>query len=111
VYKVHEVENTIVNAVTDQIANQAQVAAEGAAKGVMERISDVYGQFIGIFPEQYQWVVSLLLILAIASFLWNMIKRNWLWVVLLVVLFPGLLPMLKNVFDSLTALFTGKPSA
>lgn len=104
-------ENTIVNAVTDKIADQAQAAAEGAAKGVMERIFDVYNQFISIFPEQYQWVVSLLLILAIASFLWNMIKRNWLWVVLLVVIFPGLLPMLKNIFDSLTALFTGKPSS
>lgn len=101
--------NTIVNAVTNQITNQAHAAAEGATKGVMERIFDVYNQFIGIFPEQYQWVVSLLLVLAIASFLWNLIKRNWLWVILLVVLFPGILPILKNIFDSLTALFTGKP--
>ncbi len=104
-------ENTIVNAVTDRIANEAQQAAEGATKGVMERLFDVYNQFIGIFPDQYQWVVSLLLVLAIASFLWSLIKRNWLWVLLLVVLFPGILPILKNIFDSLTALFTGKPSS
>jgi len=101
-------DNEIVNAVTNTVVNQAQAAAEGATKGVMERIFGVYNQFIGVFPEQYQWVVSLLLVLAIASFFWKMIKRNWLWVVLVVVLFPGILPILKNVFDSLTAMFTGK---
>lgn len=101
-------EDQIVNTVADKVADQAQQAAEGAAQGAVSRIFDLYNQFISVFPEQYQWVVSLLLILAIASFLWNLIKRNWLWVVLLIVIFPGVLPILKNIFDSLTALFTGQ---
>ncbi|MFH0905456.1 MAG: hypothetical protein V1826_01935 [bacterium] len=104
-------DNQIVNAVTKEVAGQAQQVADAAAKGIIERIADAYNHFVGIFPEAYQWIVSLILILAIASFLFSLIKRNWLWVVLLVVLFPGLLPILKNLFDSLTVLVTGKPQS
>ena len=104
-------EEAIGEAIVDGVANQAQQVAETAAVGFMERISDAYGLFIGMFPEAYQWVVSVLLVLAIAAFLWNLIRKNWLWVVLVVVLFPGILPMLKNVFDSLTTLFTGSSSS
>lgn len=100
-------ENTIGEAIANQVADQAKAATANASVGFMERTSNAYGSFIGMFPEEYQWVVSLLLALAIAAFLWNLVKKNWLWLVLLLILFPGILPILKNIFDSLTALFTG----
>jgi hypothetical protein len=103
-------ENAIGEAIANQVADQAKLAAETASVGFMQRISDAYGAFIGMFPEQFQWIVSILLILAIAAFLWNLIKKNWLWLILLVVLFPGILPILKNIFTSLAALFTGQPT-
>lgn len=94
------------------ITNALQGAGEGAAEqitqGFFERIFALYNQFISIFPEQYQWIVSIIIILAVASFLWNLIRKNWLWVILLVVIFPGALPVLKNIFDSLAKLFIGK---
>lgn len=102
-------DDQIGNAIANVAADQAKQAANAAAKGMFERLSDAYNSFINLFPDQFQWIVSLILILAIASFLFKMIKKNWLWIILLFVLFPGLLPILKNVFDSLTALVTGKP--
>ncbi|MDD5605744.1 MAG: hypothetical protein PHR51_00165 [Patescibacteria group bacterium] len=101
-------ENTIGEAVVNQVAGQAQQAAETATAGFMQRIFDAYNGFIGIFPEAYQWVVSIILVLAVAAFLWSLVKKNWLWIVLVIVLFPGILPVLKNVFDSLTVMFTGQ---
>ena len=99
----------VVNAAVDAASKQAKEAANSAAKGMFERLSDAYNSFINLFPDQFQWVVSLILILAVASFLFKLIKKNWLWMILLVALFPGILPVLKNIFDSLTALVTGKP--
>lgn len=87
----------------------AQAAADQATKTFLQRISDGYHQFVSAFPEQYQWIVSLLVLLAVASLLFNLIRKNILWLVLLAVLFPGILPVIKNFVDSLTALLTGKP--
>ena len=101
--------NEAANTITNAVADQAKEAANAAAKGFIERLFDVYNSFISIFPEQYQWVVSLILVLAIASFLFNLVRKNWLWLILIVVLFPGILPLLKNIFDSLTVLLVGKP--
>ena len=101
--------NEIANTLTDAVADQAKQAANEVTKGFMERLFDVYHSFITIFPEQYQWVVSLILVLAIASFLFNLIRKNWLWLILVAVLFPGILPLLKNIFDSLTIMMVGKP--
>ncbi|RLC37846.1 hypothetical protein DRH29_00305 [candidate division Kazan bacterium] len=100
-------EDTIVNSIANTIADKAQEAAEGATQTIVDRIYGAYNSFIGIFPEQFQWVVSVILVLAIAAFLYNQIKKHWLWIVLAVVIFPGILPMLKNIVVSLTAMFTG----
>lgn len=102
-------ENQIVNVVVDAAADQAKATATTAAKGVVERIFDLYNAFITLFPDKFQWVVSTIIVLAVAAFLFNLIKKNWLWLILLIVVFPGILPILKNIFDSLTALFIGKP--
>lgn len=101
-------DNQIINAVVNTAADQAKQAANAAAKGMFERVFDAYNAFVQMFPEKFQWVVSLLIILAVASFLFKLIKKNWLWAILVVILFPGIVPVLKNVFDSLTAMLIGK---
>ena len=94
-------ENEIVNTITNKIT-------EEATKGFFERIFELYNSFITIFPDQYQWVVSAIIFFAVAGFMWNLIKRNWLWLILLVVVFPGVLPILQNIFNSLSQMFIGK---
>ena len=93
------------NAIVNTLANQV---TEEATKGFFERIFAIYNQFISIFPVQYQWVVSVVIFLAVAGFMWNLVKRNWLWLILLVVVFPGVLPVLQNIFNSLAQMFVGK---
>lgn len=96
----------------NQLINDlANTVTQEAATGFFERIFDVYNSFIIIFPLEYQWVISVIIFLAIAGFMWNLIKKNWLWLVLIIVVFPGLLPVLQNIFTSLSAMFVGKPIA
>lgn len=98
----------ITNAIVDTVKDKAVEASEEAAMGFFERIFDLYNQFISVFPEQYQWIISVILILAIAGGLWNLIRKNWLWLALLIVVFPGILPILQNIFNSLSKMLIGK---
>lgn len=104
-------EDAIGNAIVNQVAGTAQQVAENATAGFVERLFTAYNSFITMFPEQFQWVISIIIVLAIAAFLWKLVQKNWLWIILVVVLFPGILPVLKNIFDSLTVLFTGQSSS
>jgi hypothetical protein len=102
--------NDALNEAVKQAATDvAKEAGETAVKGFWERIFVAYHGFIGMFPDQFQWIVSLVIVLILASLVWSLVKKNWFWIILLFALFPGLLPVLKNIFDSLTTLLVGKP--
>jgi hypothetical protein len=85
----------------------AKQVGQYAAETFLQKIFVMYHNFVGMFPDKYQWIVSLFILLAVASFLWKLIRKNILWAVLLIILFPGYLPILKNLFDSLTSLIIG----
>ena len=95
-------------AATAAVTQAAKDQGQKAAMGFFEKLFAAYQVFIDKFPPQYQWVVSLIIGLAIAAFLWNLIRKNWLWIVLAILLFPGILPILKNFFDSISLLLMGK---
>ncbi len=98
-----------MNEQQSEVVNElAQAAAQQAAIGFFEKIHIAYNQFVDKFPEEYQWLVSLIIIAIVVIGLLNLIRKNLLWFILAVVLFPGILPVLKNLFDSLTLAFTGK---
>lgn len=101
-------ENELSKVLAEEASKQAAELGRQAAMGFFERIFVAYNALLDKIPEPYQWVVSLVVILAIINFAWRLIRRNWLWIVLAVVMFPGLLPVLKNFFDSLTVLLVGK---
>lgn len=84
-------------------------AGQQAAIGFFERIFVAYNALLDKIPEPYQWIVSLVIIVAIVNFAWRLIKQNFVWIILAILLFPGLVPILKNIFDSLTVLLVGKP--
>lgn len=86
----------------------AQSAAEQAAVGFFEKIYIAYNQFVSKFPEEYQWLVSLIIIIMVLVGLLHLVRKSLIWIILAIILFPGILPVLKNLFDSLTLVFTGK---
>ncbi|MEZ4210588.1 MAG: hypothetical protein R3B38_02665 [Patescibacteria group bacterium] len=99
--------NDLQTAAQDALTEAAKDAGEKAAMGFFETIISAYHNFISQFPEEYQWIISLVIGIAVAGSLWNLIRRNWLWIVLAIFLFPGILPVLQNIFNSLTVLLTG----
>jgi len=68
----------------------------------MDQIFSIYNQFLGYFPDNLHGFVSLALAVLIVIGILKVIKREFIYIVLLVVLLPASLPILKNIWDSLS---------
>lgn len=66
----------------------------------MSQIYDIYNQFMSIFPENLRWAVSLTLAILVIYSIFQVIKRNFIFIILLVILLPASLPILDNLWDS-----------
>ncbi|MFZ2523176.1 MAG: hypothetical protein WAW92_02205 [Minisyncoccia bacterium] len=70
----------------------------------LQRAQDIYTQFLNNFPIQYQPVVSVIIGVFIVYVVYRIIKRDFIFIVLLVVLVPASIPVLKSVWLGLVTL-------
>lgn len=63
----------------------------------MEFLYRAYDTFISNFPVQYQGIISLGLLAVIIITVFQLVRRNLLWLILLVILVPASLPILSNI--------------
>jgi hypothetical protein len=71
--------------------------------GYLGQISSLYDQFLGYFPEQFRVAVSLALALLLVYAVYQVIKKNFIFIILLVLLLPPSVPILKNIWDNVFA--------
>ena len=60
-----------------------------------------YDQFLNLFPANWHGPISLILLLAIAGTIWHVLRKSGLWLILLIVLVPALVPVLKDIGKTL----------
>ena len=65
----------------------------------MDQIFSIYNQFLSFFPEHYHGLVSLVLAGVLAYAVFKVIKRQFIYIVLLIILLPASIPILKNIWD------------
>ena len=68
----------------------------------MDQIFSIYSQFLSYFPENLHGVVSLGLAALIAIGIYKVIRRDYIYIILLAVLLPASVPILKNIWLSLS---------
>ena len=75
---------------------------------------NVYDSFIGFFPPELQWVVTLLILLGVIGVFVAMVRHNILLIVIVIILLPFLIPVLArfiqdilNFFRHLIGILTG----
>jgi len=71
----------------------------------MEQIYSIYNQFLSYFPSNLHGLVSLALAAVIAIGVIKVIKREFVYIILLVVLLPASVPILKNIWESVYNIF------
>lgn len=67
----------------------------------MEYLQDLYNQFLGFFPSFLHPVISIIVVIFLVYSIVQALKRNFIWLILLVILLPASIPILKNIVDVL----------
>jgi hypothetical protein len=67
----------------------------------MDQILSIYNQFLSYFPTQLHGLVSLALAILIVIGIIKVVRRDFIYIILLVVLLPASWPILKNIWASL----------
>lgn len=66
----------------------------------MNQILDLYNQFINVFPHGWQWAVSVTLAVLLALAIYKVVKRHFVYIILLIVLLPASVPIFKNIWEN-----------
>jgi len=66
----------------------------------MDQIVSIYNQFLSFFPTSTHGVVSLILAILIVYSIFKVLKHNFIWLILLVILLPASQPILKSIWEA-----------
>lgn len=66
----------------------------------MEFLFQAYDVFINNFPSQYHWIISLGLLAIIVIGLFQLIRKSLLWLFLLILFVPAVIPILSEIGQS-----------
>jgi hypothetical protein len=72
----------------------------------MDSIYQIYQQFLSNFPPSIHPLVSIGLAVLIIYGIIKVVQRDFVYIILLVVLLPASLPILKNIWASLASIIT-----
>ena len=66
----------------------------------LDQIYSLYYQFLSYFPENYHGIISLALAVLLVVAIFKVIKKNFVFIIVLVLLLPQAVPILKTVWES-----------
>lgn len=67
----------------------------------MDFLQDLYNQFLGFFPSFLHPIISILVVVFLVYSIVQALKRNFIWLIILVILLPASIPILKNIVSVL----------
>ena len=67
----------------------------------MDSIYSIYTQFLSYFPEKVHGLVSLFLGILLIVGIYKVLRRQLIYLVLLVILLPASVPILKNIWEQI----------
>ncbi len=62
---------------------------------------ELYQSFLSYFPPFTHTFISLILVVLIIYSLFQTLKKNFIWLIVLVVLLPASIPVIKQIVDSI----------
>ncbi|MGH8896560.1 MAG: hypothetical protein ACRDZ4_05915 [Egibacteraceae bacterium] len=65
----------------------------------------LYDRFLALFPPPLQWLVTLIVVIALIVGFINLIRHSWLFLILLLLLLPAIFPILQRFFGDLYRFF------
>lgn len=67
----------------------------------MQIVHSLYEQFLSYFPSKIHGIISLALAILLVVGIYKVIRRQFVYIILLIVLLPASVPILKNVWQQI----------
>lgn len=67
----------------------------------MNQIMVLWQDFISLFPMELQGLIALLIFVGIVLMLIDLIKRNFIWILLLIIFVPASVPIFRTIVDGI----------
>jgi hypothetical protein len=67
----------------------------------MDSIYQIYNQFLSYFPASIHPLINIVLAILIIYGIFKVIKQDFVYIILLVILLPASIPILKNIWESI----------
>ena len=68
-------------------------------------LTNAYNQFLALFPAPSHWLVTLIVLIGLVVAFANLIRINWLFLILLILLLPAIFPIVQNFTHDLYQFF------
>lgn len=68
---------------------------------LLKPLYSIYDQFLGFFPQRLHGLISLFLAVLLILGIYKVLRRQLVYLILLVILLPASLPILKNVWTQI----------
>lgn len=68
---------------------------------MIQSIYSIYNQFLSYFPDKVHGLVSLALAVLIVVGIYKVLRRQLVYLILLVILLPASVPILRNIWDQI----------
>lgn len=70
----------------------------------LESVYSIYNQFLSYFPENIHGIVSLALAVLLVFGIYKVVRRQLVYLILLIILLPASVPILKNLWAEILEL-------
>ena len=70
---------------------------------LVDQLIAIYDRFITLFPAGIQWIISLAIFISVVVGVINLIRRNFIFLLLLVILIPASIPLLRSILNGILA--------
>jgi len=70
----------------------------------LDPLYSIYNRFLSYFPENIHWLISLFLAGLLIYGIYKVIRKQFIFLILLVILLPASVPILKNIWQALLEL-------
>lgn len=68
---------------------------------MLEQIQNVYNSFLGNFPPEFHPYISIILGVVLFVSIVQVLRKQFIWLILLVILLPASVPILKGIAQAL----------
>jgi len=67
----------------------------------LQDLIDIYSQFLSNFPERFHGWISLALAVLLVIGIYKVIRKQFIYLILLVILLPASVPILRNIWEQI----------